>query len=190
MQRTDTGPSAPVRHTGSVPKWPRLRKGDKRGDENPAASPTRPRPKIDASAVSGVRGASWDRPPSAEELKAAFQKRRRVEPEEAPPPKKKSEFEELFSHESLYVGADASAEPEQEPDERPEQLYDPVDPWSVLHVERTALWPDVVAAHRRLALRYHPDRLLDATDAEKEQAADRIREINIAYSTIKRRMGR
>jgi DnaJ-domain-containing protein 1 len=102
---------------------------------------------------------------------------------EPPPDPKKSAFEQYFSTESLFtwgpdaIGADGT--PVREPD-----------PYEVLGVDQSAGWEQITAAHRRLAKEYHPDRVGAATDADRAEAEQRMRELNIAYSELRRRRGR
>jgi hypothetical protein len=61
-----------------------------------------------------------------------------------------------------------------------------VDPYAVLGLPVYATWADVTAAHRHLAKRYHPDRMLDASDGERQHAEQQMRLINQAYSQLQR----
>ncbi len=124
-----------------------------------------------------LAGGTSDRAPTADELRAAFGRKPR-EPEA--PPQKVSEFESQYSTESLFAGAD---EPFLNDD------YDPDDPWSVLGLGHDAEWEDVVMAHRRMAKAHHPDRLNDAPADIREASENRMREINIAYTTLRRLHG-
>src|SRR3954453_9917538 len=64
--------------------------------------------------------------------------------EEAP---KKSVFNEYYSTESLFVST-------------PEDLFEEDDPYAVLGVPPSATWEQITRAHRALAKRFHPDRLV------------------------------
>jgi DnaJ like chaperone protein len=64
------------------------------------------------------------------------------------------------------------------------------DPYAVLEVETTATWDEIVEAHRRMARRHHPDRLVGRPDAEIAAGEDRIRVINAAYADLRVRRGR
>jgi DnaJ like chaperone protein len=63
------------------------------------------------------------------------------------------------------------------------------DPYAELGVPRDADDDTVRAAWRRLIAQFHPDRLGDASDAERAQAADRAARINAAFEQIKSRRG-
>ena len=92
---------------------------------------------------------------------------------------KRNTFEEYFSTESLFdwTGSDDS-------------IFDETDPYVVLGLPPSASWDEISASHRRLAKLHHPDRLMNATDEERENSDRRIRELNIAYMELRRRKGR
>jgi len=71
-----------------------------------------------------------------------------------------------------------------------EEPFDPADPYSVLGIDADASWEDIVDAHRRMARRHHPDRLVGRPPAEVAAGEDRIRGINAAYAELKIRRGR
>jgi hypothetical protein len=95
-----------------------------------------------------------------------------------------SAFEDYFSTESLFedpatdgaLGAD--------------NFYDSSDPWVVLGLPETSTWEQITAEHRRLAKLHHPDRLTHASAIDRELSEQRMRELNIAYSELRRRRGR
>lgn len=93
---------------------------------------------------------------------------------------KRNTFEEYFSAESLFdwTGSDDGS------------VLDENDPYVVLGLAPSATWEEISAAHRRLAKLHHPDRLLNATEEERENGDRRIRELNIAYMELRRRKGR
>ena len=64
------------------------------------------------------------------------------------------------------------------------------DPYQVLRVATHATWEDIVASYRRLVRWWHPDGLVDATDADREACELRIRELNEAYQQLRVRRGR
>lgn len=110
---------------------------------------------------------------------------------------RRSEFAERYSTESLFVTADE--DPTELLDTDPVEAsgpsiastyYDPADPWAVLGLDAGAGWTEIVAAHRRLAMEHHPDRLLAAHPADRERSEQRMREANIAYCTLRRQFGR
>lgn len=59
------------------------------------------------------------------------------------------------------------------------------DPYHVLGVQRNAPMTDVDKAYRRLMAKFHPDRVVQASDAIKAEAEERARAINTAYDKIK-----
>ena len=58
----------------------------------------------------------------------------------------------------------------------------PSSPYEVLEIDDSATWEEIVDAHRRLARRHHPDRLVGSGAAEIAAGEDRIRSINAAYA--------
>lgn len=64
------------------------------------------------------------------------------------------------------------------------------DPYEVLEVDATASWDDIVAAHRTMARRHHPDLMGGRSDDEVAASEDRIRVINMAYQELRIRRGR
>jgi hypothetical protein len=67
---------------------------------------------------------------------------------------------------------------------------DGADPYAVLEVDPSATWEEIVEAHRRMARRHHPDRLVGRPDDEVAAGEDRIRRINSAYAELRVRRGR
>ncbi len=55
-----------------------------------------------------------------------------------------------------------------------------------LGLEPGAPWEDVVLAHRRLAKRFHPDRLIHAEDHERAEGEQKMIEANAAYETLRK----
>ncbi len=157
-------------------------------------------------------------PPTADELRAAFGARaaaaRDAAARAAAPvadeataeePADTRTFAERFPVDSLFVptGADPDVwdwvppEPEPEPEAPIEPhledgafWYDPAEAFVVLGVDPAAPWSDIVAAHRRLAMRHHPDRLQDRPTEEREASRALMREVNVAYTILKRLRGR
>lgn len=99
-----------------------------------------------------------------------------------PPPAEPSgnTFTAYFSAQSLY---DEVPDPDAPP--MPEQS-----PYLILGVAEAATWEEITAAHRRLAKIHHPDRLMHPTAAEQSESEARIRDLNIAYSELRRRRGK
>ena len=59
------------------------------------------------------------------------------------------------------------------------------DPYKVLGIERTATDEEVRKAYRRMAMRYHPDKVESLGEEMKKNATEQFRAINEAYETIK-----
>ena len=59
------------------------------------------------------------------------------------------------------------------------------DAYKVLGLTKDASNDEIKKAYRRLCKQYHPDKMADATDAEKAEAEKKIREIISAYDKIK-----
>ena len=85
-----------------------------------------------------------------------------------------------------------SPEPgEPEPEPVPEPDAETRDPYEVLRVAPSSSWDEIVAAHRKLVRRWHPDGLGEAgTDEGRELCADRMREVNEAYQALRVKRGR
>lgn len=58
-------------------------------------------------------------------------------------------------------------------------------PYHVLGVSQHAPMTDVDKAYRRLMAKFHPDRVIQASEAVKAEAEERARAINTAYDKIK-----
>lgn len=87
-------------------------------------------------------------------------------------------------------GTDAgSSAPSTPPDAAPPDAR-PLDPYDVLGVDPAASWEEIVAAHRAMARRHHPDRLVGGTDSERQAGEERIRDINAAFAELRIRRGR
>ena len=65
------------------------------------------------------------------------------------------------------------------------EYYTPDDPYSVLRVSREDPWPKIVAAHRRLAKEFHPDRFVEQSADIVRQAELETKRINEAYATLR-----
>ncbi len=64
--------------------------------------------------------------------------------------------------------------------------YSGKDPYSVLGIDSSATDDEVKKAYRRLAMKYHPDRVENMGEEVKKNAEKQFREINEAYETIKK----
>jgi hypothetical protein len=101
-------------------------------------------------------------------------------------PQRTSAFEDYFTAESLFSLDDPTTDDNFGPD----GFYDPNDPFVVLGLPDTATWEEITTEHRRLAKLHHPDRLTHASAIDREMSERRMRELNIAYSELRRRRGR
>ncbi len=63
------------------------------------------------------------------------------------------------------------------------------DPYKVLGIESTATDEDVKKAYRKLALKYHPDKVEGLGEEIKRNAETQFREIQEAYESIKKMRG-
>jgi DnaJ-domain-containing protein 1 len=117
-----------------------------------------------------------------DELERVYAPPKRHVEEEQP---RRSAFEEYFSTESLFTWGTPA--PDTDTGDGPASVIDLTDPYLVLDVPRTASWDEIAAAHRRLAKLHHPDRLIGASDAERFRSERQMRELNIAYSELRRR---
>lgn len=122
-----------------------------------------------------------------DELQRAFVPSDRVPP--ATPtaeagPAMSASFNDQYSTESLFNWA-SSSEPD-DPTHGGTGL--PLDPYRVLGLQPGASLSEVVAAHRSLAKRYHPDQMFDADEADRLAAAQKMSTINGAYHELRTRL--
>ena len=140
----------------------------------------------------GAVTSNFDRPPTAEELRAAFARR---SDDETAAPCRTDDFTSRFPTETLFVPTidEPVAEEVHHAEDRSrttgDYYYDPEDAWAVLGLASGASWREVAAAHRRLAMRHHPDRLLDASPEERAASEETMREVNVAYNVLRRLTG-
>lgn len=66
---------------------------------------------------------------------------------------------------------------------------DKPDPYTVLEVDRDATDADIKKAYRRLALKFHPDKVRDMGEAYAKQAESRFLEVQEAYEGLKKIRG-
>lgn len=71
-----------------------------------------------------------------------------------------------------------------------EELPDGDDAYAVLGVEPSATWEEIVAAHRLMARRHHPDRVATRGSDVVAAAEERIVRVNAAYAELRIRRGR
>lgn len=133
---------------------------------------------------------AFERPPSPEELRAAFSRKSPGREED----ERGDEFSKRFPTETLFSPTfdDADEEIREGEDRsrtRGDYYYDPDDAWAVLGVRPGASWPEIAAAHRRLAMKHHPDRLLDQSAEERARSEAIMRDVNVAYTVLRRLTG-
>ena len=58
-----------------------------------------------------------------------------------------------------------------------------------LEIETTATNDEIKKAYRRMAMKYHPDKVNDLGDDVKKSATEKFRSINEAYETLKKQRG-
>ena len=63
------------------------------------------------------------------------------------------------------------------------------DYYKLLEVEKTASQEDIKKAYRKMAMKYHPDRVEGMGEDVKRNAEAQFREINEAYETLKTMRG-
>lgn len=61
------------------------------------------------------------------------------------------------------------------------------DPYRVLGIDSSATDDEVKKAYRKMAMKYHPDRVADMSEELQRNAAEQMKEINEAYEVIKQR---
>ena len=61
------------------------------------------------------------------------------------------------------------------------------DPYRVLGIDSSATDDEVKRAYRRMAMKYHPDRVAGMSEEMQRNAAEQMKEINEAYEIIKQR---
>ena len=61
--------------------------------------------------------------------------------------------------------------------------------YKILDVSTSATEEEVKKAYRKLAMRFHPDRLQDLSESEKKQAEGKFHRVQAAYENIKKKNG-
>ena len=154
----------------------------------PGGSPRLPRLNGRTSAA-GIQ-ASDDEPPVMfvtggfveDELTRARRSRRRRDEDPDPPEEPVyASFNDYSPTESLFFHPAGRHE-----HEVPEEVEDagPPTPYALLGVSPDATWKEIKSAHRALLSELHPDRFVTATDAERNDAAERLAEVNLAFHTL------
>jgi DnaJ-domain-containing protein 1 len=165
--------------------WERLR-SRKRTDGN-APPPREPAKEKESPSVDlgGDEHAWW----AQHDVETAYVKptKRRTTTEQ---PTKRDTFSEYFSTESLFTTDAPREKPSSEANDDDLGPFSADDPYVILGIPASASWDDITIAHRRLAKLHHPDRLLNATSADRTRSEQRMRDINIAYSELRRRRGK
>ncbi len=59
------------------------------------------------------------------------------------------------------------------------------DPYKVLGITKEATDDEVKKAYRKMAMKYHPDRVAGMSEEMQRNAAEQMKEINRAYEIIK-----
>ena len=106
----------------------------------------------------------------------------------APPTANPWSYEEVFQ-----AGVDGNVERDDErnaqcpPDHRNlAEVFAEESSYRALDLEPGATWDEVVASHRRIAKRYHPDRLIDADAETRADGEAKMREANAAYENLRK----
>ena len=58
-----------------------------------------------------------------------------------------------------------------------------------MEIEPSATNEDVKKAYRRMAMKYHPDKVASAGDDVKQKATEKFRAVNEAYEAVKKQRG-
>jgi DnaJ like chaperone protein len=58
-----------------------------------------------------------------------------------------------------------------------------------LEIEPTATNDDIKKAYRRMAMKYHPDKVIDLGEDVKKSATEKFRSVNEAYESLKKQRG-
>jgi DnaJ like chaperone protein len=61
--------------------------------------------------------------------------------------------------------------------------------YTALEIQPTATDEEVKKAYRRMAMKYHPDKVANAGEEIRQQATEKFRGINEAYEYIKQQRG-
>ena len=111
-----------------------------------------------------------------------------------PPKAASSPFTDYWTAESLFEGqpppsgADPTAPPAGDATDPHVEVPGGMDldsAYLVLQVVVGGDWETITKAHRRLAMQYHPDRLIEYSPAAQELGRVRMAEINAAHATLR-----
>jgi DnaJ like chaperone protein len=61
--------------------------------------------------------------------------------------------------------------------------------YKALEIEPTATEDEIKKAYRRMAMKYHPDKVNDLGEEIKKSATEKFRSVNEAYESIKKQRG-
>lgn len=109
-------------------------------------------------------------------------------PEAAAPEFEPWTFDDVFAaNVDGEVGRDDATEAAGPSDSRDlAQVFLEESSYRVLGLEVGATWDEVVLAHRRIAKRFHPDRLIHADDATRSEGEEQMRNANAAYEHLQK----
>ena len=97
-------------------------------------------------------------------------------------------FAQTYGIRIPQVDQPPKAEPKAEPDDEPQPVeLGPTRAHQVLGVRLGASWQEVGRAYRNLAFMHHPDRVAGMDPESREYSEERMKEINAAYSELRRR---
>ncbi len=163
--------------------WERLRSRKRtNGEAPPEREPAKDDPSVD---LGGDEHAWW----AQHDVETAYVRPTKRRTAAAEPPKRDT-FSEYFSTESLFTTETRAEKPSAADDDDDLGPFSADDPYVILGIPASASWDDITIAHRRLAKLHHPDRLLNATVDDRHRSEQRMRDINIAYSELRRRRGK
>ena len=96
---------------------------------------------------------------------------------------------DIMSMQERHLRTKGYEEPHQQYQERKRSSADTYDkdPYRVLGIDSSATDEEVKKAYRRMAMKYHPDRVADMSEEIQQNAAKQMKEINEAYEVIKSR---
>ena len=69
------------------------------------------------------------------------------------------------------------------------RTLDPSAAYQVLEIERAATDDDVKKAYRRMAMKFHPDRVAQLGDEVQKAANEKFKKVQEAYETVQKQRG-